>query len=324
MADRTHGWRPSVDSLLANLETAARGGPVELQVPEVSPTTYVGMDDVGSRWARIVCSPKSVSVDHRTAAISFRVLGDGYLVAVDPAIEKTVAQAFLAEIVALLHAGGPAGSAGVKALQHWRELLARPPGQLLDEKAQAGLYGELEVLTMVLGHGGSFESWTGWQMDQNDFRLPGLVIEVKTTLSPNYRRVRIHGLAQLADPQDGSELILVLRRLERSATGRSLPDIVETCVDQGAPHSQLLEQLASVAYSEQHRGHYVDTKFVSREIALRVIDDDHPRLTPELLAASTDLSCIDRVDYVLDLNGAANADLDTTLDDLLIDRINSK
>lgn len=324
MTDPASAWQPSVASLLANLEAPAASGPVELQVPEIGRAIFIGMDERHHRWVRITCPPRSVSVDETSAAVSFRIVGDGYMVTVAPTVEKSVARAFLGEIVSLVADGEPPGSAGQLALRNWRELLARPPGQVLDENQLAGLYGELEILETILVHSGSIGAWTGWQRDQNDFRLPGLVIEVKTTLSPNYRRVRIHGLAQLADPQDGSDLVLVLRRLERSPTGRSVPDLVDACVDKGAPRAELLEHLANVGYSEQHRPRYRDVRFVSQEIALRSIDDEHPRITTELLGRSIDLAPIDRVDYVLDLDGTANSDLDTNLEDLIAARLDHR
>ncbi|MEP2372301.1 PD-(D/E)XK motif protein [Ilumatobacter sp.] len=219
-------------------------------------------------------------------------------------------------MVQLLGEGHDPGDVGRTALQNWRDLLARPAGSPLSDNALVGLFGELEVLETILRHGGQLDQWTGWDKDHCDFRLSKLVIEVKSTTSANYRRVQIHGLGQLADPEDGSALVLVLRRLEPSPDGRSVPDLIESIVRLGASRSVLLDRLSNLRYSEQHKDHYDHSKFVSVEVGLRNVDDSHPRLVPSMLAA-VDMSSIDKVDYELNLNGDAEADLDTDLDSLI-------
>ena len=175
---------------------------------------------------------------------------------------------------------------------------------------------------MILRHGGELDQWTGWNKDHCDFRLSGVVIEVKSTTSANYRRVQIHGLGQLADPEDGSDLILVLRRLESSPDGRSVPDLTDEIVGLGASRAVLLDRLSQIRYSEQHRTQYENVKFVSQEVALRRVDGSHPRLTPTMLAG-VDLSGIDKIDYELNLNGDAVADLDIDLDGLIAEHLGS-
>jgi hypothetical protein len=120
----------------------------------------------------------------------------------------------------------------------------------------------------------------------------------------------------LADPEDGSELVLVLRRVELSPTGRSVPRLIEDIVHLGIARSALLDRLSRVHYSEQHRAEYESTTFVSQEVALRRVDDQHPRLVPEMLE-DVDLSCIDKVDYELNLNGVAGADLSVNLQQII-------
>jgi hypothetical protein len=318
-------WTPSVAARLAFLRTEMarlNGDQLQLSVMESPTTCFLGLDSSGASWLGIVCDPKSVSTDDRAAAVQFKIRPDGYRIIVAPATPEPVLVHYFEEVIELVRTGMSAGDAGAQALQNWRELLARPPGAPLSDETLAGLFGELEVLEMLLQHGGTLDHWTGWNRDHCDFRLPGLVIEVKSTTSANYRRVKIHGLNQLADPMDGSDLILVLRRLESSAAGRSVPDLVEALVALGVSRAKLLDRLHEARYSEAHRAAYQDTRFVSLEVALRRVDSGHPRLVPSMLEA-VDLSAIDKIDYELNLNNDAEADLETNLEALVAEHLSS-
>ncbi len=324
MSETEARWSPGVRYLLADLvermekENLSSG---ELQVLNDPAVALIGRDISGNKWVRIECDREEVAMDDLTALVSFKRDARGYLVIVNPNAPEKPGVRFLEEIVDLLVDGCPAGEAGKKALQGFRDLMAKPPGAPLEEHRLVGLFGELEVLETVLTlPEGKLEHWTGWERDHCDFRLPGLVVEVKSTLSADYRRVQIHGLGQLADPEDGSDLILALRRLERSPEGRSVPELAEAIIKLGASRFELFNNLADVGCFEQHFAEYEERKFVSQEIALRRIDEAHPRLTPEILA-EVNRSQIDRVNYELDLNDERDSDLDMTINELLADHL---
>lgn len=317
--ETSSGWSPELRSRIFFLhsELSARDVPLlETPMPDLPVECYLGVDQSGATWMRVACDPGSVSTDDRSVAVQFDVTGSGYRVVVQSGTDELVTAHFLEELTQLIRDGHAPGDAGRAALQNWRDLLAAPPGSPLTEKALVGLLGELEVLASIVRTGGVVDDWTGWQQDQCDFRIPGLAIEVKSTTSASYRRVQVHGLRQLADPEDGSGLILVLRRFERSPEGISVPTAIEDLVSMGISRSILLNRLSNVGYSEAHRADYERFRFVSKEVALRQVDESHPRLTPEMLEA-VDLSCIDSVDYELNLNGTSDADLDTDLETIL-------
>ena len=312
-------WSPGVEARLAVLRDAIENSDddaFELAIVGTPIACHLGTDREGRIWMRIDCDPASVSVDDRSAAVVFKRSKVGYTVSVSPDAPAIVACHLFDEMIQLLKEGSPPGEVGHQALQHWRDLLAQPAGSVMSENALAGLFGELEVLETIIERGGKIDHWTGWNRDHQDFRLPGLTVEVKATTSANYRRVQIHGLGQLNDPEDGSMLVLVLKRLERSPDGRSVPNLIETIVKKGVSKADLLDRLSRVGYSDQHRDRYSHSKFISVEVALRRVDDSHPRLIPELLS-NIDLSSIDKIDYELNLNGDADADLDQTLDDVI-------
>ena len=323
MTEPSKVWQPDIGARLAVLRSEIRKpntDHVELAIQDTPVECHLGMEGGGSVWMRISCDPASVSTDDQAAAVQFTSTSNGYKVAISATAAAAVTDHLLEEMVQLLMDGHPPGDVGRAALQTWRDLLARPAGSPLSENALVGLFGELEVLETVIRHGGHLDNWTGWNQDHCDFRLAQLVIEVKSTTSANYRRVRIHGLGQLADPEDGSGLILVLKRLEPSPEGRSVPDLIDSIVRLGASRSVLLDRLSQANYSEVHRLRYEHSKFVSREVALRKIDDSHPRLVPNMLA-DVDLSSIDKIDYELNLNGDPAADLDTDLETLLAEHL---
>jgi hypothetical protein len=317
--DLTKKWTPDAASRLAVLRSSLEKpdtDSVEIEIPGTPVTCHLGTESGGSIWIRIACDPNSVSNDDRAASITFAITLSGYKITVLPDAPETVICHLFDEMIQLLKDGYSPGDVGRAALQNWRDLLARPPGGVLSDNALVGLFGELEVLETLLHQGGNIDYWTGWNRDHQDFRIPGLTIEVKTTTSANYRRVRIHGLGQLADPEDGSDLILILKRLEPSPVGRSVPEIVDSIVQTGASRAVLLDRLSRVGYFEQHRASYSNRKFFSSEVALRTIDASHPRLVPSMLSA-VDLSSIDKIDYELNLNGDADADVSEPLEDVL-------
>lgn len=311
MNETTKPWSPTVRSYLEVLKFEIADGKManpEVPLPGLPVESTLGRNLEGDIWLSIQCDPESVSVDDSLALVSIKKWARGYQILVNGSAEESAAVRLFEEVIELLGEAHPPGDAGRAALQNWRELLAKPAGARLSENALVGLFGELEVLSVALDHGGSLDWWTGWEKDRVDFRAPGLAIEVKSTMSAEYRRVKIHGLQQLAAPSDGSDLVLALRRLERSPHGLSLPDLINELCAKGVARSSLLERLSHVGYFETHQALYEGFRLVSQEVALRLVNDSHPRLTPDSLS-SVNLNHIDRVDYELNLNDEHDTDL---------------
>lgn len=310
-------WEPSTADRLRHLRekiSNTRNPDLALELDE--PGVRLGISTDDGVVLSLECDPESVVTDQRSNQVHVVRSGTGAVVRIAGTVPPSTTTSFIDDVLGRLADGRPRERVGAECLANWRDLLARAPGPRLGERELAGLFGELEVLEQILSFGGSFDHWTGWNRDHVDFRLPGLCLEVKTTLSPDYRRVRIHGLQQLADPEDGSELILVLRRLESSPEGRSVPDVIDDLAAAGLPKAGLLTALHETGYSEEHRSDYLHLRFVSEVLALRRINDSHPRLTPAV-ARQIDLDAIDRVDYVLNLNDDAASDLEEDLASVL-------
>lgn len=195
--------------------------------------------------------------------------------------------------------GEPPSTTPARVIADWRGLFAGAPGQRLTPQALAGLFGELIVLRQMLDAGGTVEWWSGWDKDHVDFRLPGVAVEVKSTLDADHKRIEVHGLAQLDDPPDGSRLLLCLKRLTHSPNGMSVPDLVDD-LTLHVPEVELRNRLVEAGYQAEHEQDYRLHRFVVEEVALYEVDGAFPRLTEAMLTAVA-APAVESVDYRLNL-----------------------
>jgi len=203
------------------------------------------------------------------------------------------------DLLGRLAGGAPPAESPARVIADWRGLFAGAPGNRLAPHALAGLFGELIVLQQLLDAGGSMDWWTGWSKDHVDFRLPGLAVEVKSTMDADHQRIEVHGLAQLEDPPDGSRLLLCLKRLTHSPNGMSVPDLV-AALCRRVPEVDLRTRLVEVGYHAEHEHDYRLDRFVVEEIALYEVDESFPRLTQAMLTKVA-APAVESVDYRLNL-----------------------
>ena len=102
----------------------------------------------------------------------------------------------------------------------------------LSPEGQRGLYGELTWLELLLETDMEMlvlvESWQGFERNYYDFELNGKVVEVKTTITKEPRRVRINNERQL-DDRDLDSLHLYILTLQKFGTGgETLPELVDS------------------------------------------------------------------------------------------------
>lgn len=326
MSGETRPIFPVAEQVSYARKLAEEEGRAEVHVAGV-PDVEMFVDHDGGIFVTILCDPSSVIEDKTRPAFRITSVAKGAMVAIAKNIGTTVAAAALTTIVSRIVEGEPRGRVPVTVLREFDGLLAGEAGRRLSDNQLVGLLGELEVLREVVAAGGGLDHWTGHLNDHVDFRLPGMALEVKSTLSANHRRVVVHGLRQLEAPDDGSDLFLLLRRFERSPDGpdsNSVPEVVDQLIGMGVAAHELLEALSGHGYLQAHADDYVDKRFVGTERALRLVDDSHPRLTESLLKrAEVDLSGIDGVDYVLDLDDSVADDLNTELGALLASRMDA-
>ncbi|MFC4067007.1 PD-(D/E)XK motif protein [Actinoplanes subglobosus] len=206
-----------------------------------------------------------------------------------------------ADVVAAL-AVGPAEPIVVVAqvLDGWRELFRS--GSQLGVEQLAGLFGELRLLNALLDRDASLlGAWRGPLRSPHDFVANRKAVEVKATTAPEGRSVRIHGLDQLAAPENG-DLMLQWMRLDTSdPAGISLPEIVDSTVRRVGRPQELLQLLARVGYFTADRHIYDGVRFAVVEEACYLVVESFPRIVTSAFVDGVPVG-ISGVRYTLDLD----------------------
>lgn len=125
-----------------------------------------------------------------------------------------------------------------KVIDDWRRILETSRAAT-SRSLLTGLFGELVVLRDLVFRRGpdAVALWRGPDGHRHDFAKTN-AIEVKTYRGTGSPRVTIHGAYQL-DPPAMHELHLVSLRVEESADGETLEDVVRTLADAGVSRSTL-------------------------------------------------------------------------------------
>ncbi len=171
-------------------------------------------------------------------------------------------------------------------LDRWTKFFERYGLRGLSPEKQRGLFGELIWLRTLFGKDiGSItalNSWKGCERGYHDFEINGQVVEVKTTMTKEPRRVRISNERQLDDRGLISLHLLVLTLIKSENGGESLPDLVDsimTAVASAPGGRRRFEQCLSAAgYLDIHTHLYTDTYMVKKEELLKV-EEGFPRIT---------------------------------------------
>lgn len=189
-----------------------------------------------------------------------------------------------------------------RALDKWRMLFQRS-GTLLGPEQIAGLFGELVVLCRLLElNPSAYRWWAGPAGHRHDFVAGATAVEVKASLRPGGRTVRIHGLDQL-DPPAGGELLLACFKLEPAPETDSLQDLVEQAIELADDEGALRGLLSLAGYQRADADHYRDRRFRISEQRWYVVDGNFPRLTADMLVAAAVPITVQDVEYTIDLGG---------------------
>ena len=166
----------------------------------------------------------------------------------------------------------------------WQAFLERFGPDGLSDSAQRGLFGELWFLRWYLlpVGSGTVGAWMGPKMAPQDFHLPGLAVEVKTTTSKQHQKLRISGERQL---EISASLRIIIFHLSLDAhrdTGLSLVELVTGIRAQLATTPLALatfnEDLLEAGYLDAHAQRYSRTGYLERERHFFEVLGDFPRI----------------------------------------------
>ncbi|WP_230194655.1 PD-(D/E)XK motif protein [Streptomyces coriariae] len=174
----------------------------------------------------------------------------------------------------------------VRRFAHWQQLMRSVGSQGLGREARLGLYGELRylrthLLTALPTHA-AVEAWTGPEGTNQDFQLPSVAIEVKTTAKKNPSTVRIANERQLDDRGVG-RLVLVHLALDerRGGLGESLNSVVDdirTAVGLTPASARFENRLIQSGYLPHQRDLYDEPRYTLRRVDLWTVDEGFPRV----------------------------------------------
>ena len=187
----------------------------------------------------------------------------------------------------------------------------------LSKEAQRGLFGELSWLQHLLSTGMDecrvVESWQGCRRGYHDFEFGGRIVEVKTTISKEPRRVRINNERQLDDRGFDEMFLYVLTLHPAISGGRRVPDLINAIRSSLASNitaKEFFEQsLQDAGYLDVHGALYdagyivkIEEVFQIREGFPRIID--LPSGTGDISYSLTISACSR---FLVDLDSAINA-----------------
>lgn len=197
-----------------------------------------------------------------------------------------------------------------RVLAKWRRFWGQLPRHILSREQQLGLFAELWFLTMWLvpkiGASEATRRWRGPFGARHDFEWPGRSIEVKATTSTRGPMHHVHGIDQLAQPDDGDLLFYSLQLREEAGATNTLPTLVALCrerIEKDADAIAKLEiALGQAGYSPAHENEYARLRVRIVEEGLYAVTDRFPRLTRSIFLGGIPAG-IEKINYETNLSG---------------------
>jgi len=170
-------------------------------------------------------------------------------------------------------------------LARWSRFFERYGDETLSLERQRGLLGELMWMVHILQAGIEPEicikSWKGCERGFHDFDIAGNVVEVKTTMMKEPRKVYINNERQLDDTGLKSLYLFVVSLSTVDGHGQSLPDIVTTL-------RRAFKERSSLKYSFEHalresgyldiHAHHYRQRYALKKEELFSVEEGFPRI----------------------------------------------
>lgn len=193
-----------------------------------------------------------------------------------------------------------------EVLDRWRELLEGISSPLLGIEVLTGLFGELWHLREILKLDSSkLHLWRGPEGARHDISSGVIAIEVKATVAAEGTIFTIHGHRQLEPPLGGRLFLATLQLELADAGGESVPDLIES-INEVCDNSHLLfHKLSKVGYRIEDAETYSGIRFGIIKHSIYLVDDSFPRIIPASFTDAKLPAGVVRLDYQIDLSGAA-------------------
>jgi hypothetical protein len=170
-------------------------------------------------------------------------------------------------------------------LDRWSRFFERHSLEGLSAERQRGLFGEVFWIRRLLDCGiepnTAVDSWRGCSRAYYDFEIGGRVVEVKSTLSKEPKKVQISSERQLDDRGLVSLHLLVLSLIQARAGGETLPELIDAIrarLSVDAPASRKMEHsLREAGYLDAH-AHLYGASYTVRSQELFRVEHGFPRI----------------------------------------------
>ncbi|CAM5467089.1 PD-(D/E)XK motif protein [Streptomyces aurantiogriseus] len=177
-------------------------------------------------------------------------------------------------------------TAAVDRFGRWQDLLRTVARDGLGPEARRGLYGELHLLGRHLlssiSQSDAVDAWTGPTGANQDFQLPEVAIETKTSVAKRPRSVHIASERQL-DGTGTPTLLLALAVLDerRGGSGESLNRCVDRIRQQltsASARARFDGRLVQVGYLPGQRDLYDEPRYTLRDLHFWHVREGFPRI----------------------------------------------
>lgn len=158
-------------------------------------------------------------------------------------------------------------------VEQWSHFFQKYGAEGLSQEMQRGLFGELSWLSLVLSQNmnstDAIKSWKGCRRNFHDFENNGGVIEVKTTMTKEPRKVRISNERQLDDRGFDFLYLFILTLQKMDTGGQTLPEMVDAIrtMIKGVIFSENLFEsaLRDAGFLDAHASLYTDGYMVNKQ-----------------------------------------------------------
>jgi hypothetical protein len=231
-------------------------------------------------WSGLKCSSLTLKVPQENSThFSFCVLDQNY---------NDVFSAFCSDLVECLDkcmSNSQRRTELISFLERWKRFFKIRSLDGLSPTRQQGLFGELwwlkKLIDKDLDKLMAVRSWKGCQRNFHDFDLSGAIIEVKTTMSKEPRKVWISNERQLDDSNQIPLYLFVLSLHKFETNGLSLPELVTSIrdlfTDNAQAKSEFEHSLIEAGYLDNHVSNY-SKKYIIKKEEIFKINEHFPRI----------------------------------------------